>query len=565
MKKLIVRTLSFAASLAAVIAINGTSSAYAAADKDVSSLNLSVMLKNNAFTYTGSPICPEYTVVGSNTGWTSGEYKGTNYTIGYRYNINAGTGRIVATGTGGYSGQETLATFTIAPMNVKSIPDFKIDVGEAAYTGKPVLPYVEVASGFRTLKESVDYTVSAVRNTNVGYAVATVKFIGNYTGEHVTSFKVDYAPINHFSVRQEAGGNVLKWDKVKCDKISVYRHDLKTNSDILIGTTTNDEFIDTSAPQFSEFQYFVQSQATYNGKQYYSKSKVCSVSTTLNAPRLEVALENGAARLSWNRNPDAQGYIIFMDDTSVASISDKNTTTYTVNNINPSDKHKFSMVSFTTRNGKFVQSPRSEERSTYEEPVKEIPEEQKILDKAKKGDRRSFKLINSQKEKDSLYATIKLTDNDFAILEKFAKEHFTEDMTDSEKLLYTLEWINMNTKYASSSSDWNKIGNKSYVDAIFNLKLGQCAQYNGAMVSMMRYLGYEANLILGWRGSWPSNYWQHLWGEIEIDGTKYLIETGNYGRSGGWSFFLVPYNRADGRYIINCKNIELDYGGWWYY
>lgn len=558
MKKITFWTLSFAASLFAAAAINGTSSAYASsAGKDVSSLNLGVRLKETEFTYTGGTICPEYMLINGETGWTNEEYHGNNYTIGYRYNINAGTGKIVAVGTGEYSGQETLATFTINPRDIKDISDLKVNTGMAEYTGKPVVPCVDVAVGSRELKESVDYTISAVNNTNIGYTTGSIDFKGNYKGSRSIYFKIDYAPINHFTARQEASGNVLKWDSVSCDKISVYRQDAKSNTNKLIGTTTDNKFIDTTAPQFSDCHYILQSQTTYKGKQYFSTSQSRTVSTTLNAPTLNMTADNGNVNLSWNSNPEADGYYVYMDGMFIEDIRGTYETTYTVNNIDLSDKHKFSVSAYAKRDGQLVHSPQSEKIDSQQE--------QSVLRLAKKGDRRSFKVINSQKEQDSLYATVKLTDNDFAILEKFAKEHFTEDMTDTDKLRYTLEWINMNTKYALTGSEWNKIGGKSYVDAIFNLKLGQCAQYNGAMVSMMRYLGYEANLILGWRGSWPSNYWQHLWGEIEIDGTKYMIETGNYGRSGGWSFFLAPYNYTDGKYIINCKNMQADHGGWWYY
>ncbi len=569
MKKITVRTLSIAASLVAAAAVSGTSSAYAAADKDISALDLSVILKSNVFTYTGNPVCPEYMLTNGATGWTSGEYKCADYTIDYRYNIDAGTGSVVAVGTGDYSGQQTLATFTINPMNVTDIPDFKLSVEAAQYTGKPVLPDVEIASGYRTLRESVDYTVSALNNIDVGYGVSSVKFKGNYTGDYLTCFRIDYAPIIHLTGSQEGAGNVLKWDKVECDEISVYRYDEKSNSDILLGTADGNEFIDTAAPQFSDCRYTVKTRYTYNGKEYYSTSKPCTVSTTLNAPKLDVVLENGTAELSWNSNPDADGYFVYMDGVSVATVSDRSTVSYTINDIDPSDKHTFSVASFALHDGQFVVSPQSEQKALGQDPATEPAtdpvQEQSVLANAKKGDRRSFKIINSQKQTDSLYATVTLTDNDFAILEKFAKEHFNDNMTDTDKLIYTLEWINRNTKYASTSADWSRINGKSYVEAIFNLKTGQCLQYNGAMVSMMRYLGYEANMVLGWRGTWPSNYWQHFWGEIEIDGTKYMIETGNYGKSGGWGFFLAPYNYTDGKYIINCKNMQADFGGWWYY
>lgn len=555
MKKLFLWSMSAVTALFAFFAANSSFSAYAAG-KDVSSLNLSVKLKDNVFTYTGDMIRPEYMLGNGETGWTSEDYHGENYSIGYRYNIDAGTGSIVAVGTGEYSGQTTLATFTIKPLDVKDISDLTINIGAAAYTGKPTLPCLDVLIGSRVLKESVDYTISAVNNTDIGYTTGSVNFIGNYTGSRSIYFKIDYAPINHFTAYANGSGNLLKWDSVSCDKINVFRYDDKNNAITLIGTTTGNEFTDTSAPQFCNCYYTVQSEATYKGKQYTSISQSRKVPAALKAPKVNLTSSNSVVTLTWDSNPDADGYFVFMDGMPVTDLRGAYNTTYTASGISTSDKHIFTVTAFAGVNGETVYSPQSDPVNSMEEPS--------VLRYATKGDRRTFTITDVQKQTSSLHATVTLTDDDFAILDKFAAEHFTDSMTDTEKLRTTFEWINRNTNYALTTSDWNKISKSSYVDAIFNQRTGQCAQYNGAMVSMMRYLGYEANMLMGWRGTWPGNYWQHYWGEIEINGTKYMIETGNYGRSGSWSFFLAPYEYTDGKYIINCKNMQASYGGWYY-
>lgn len=560
MKKLKIWAASIVASLCAFFFINGSFSAHASsAGKDVSTLNLGVKLKENVFTYNGGLIEPEYMLTNGETGWINKEYQSDNYTIGYRYNINAGTGRIVAVGKGEYSGQTTLATFTILPLNVNDIQDFTFNIGAAAYTGKPSLPCMEIANGARELKENIDYTISATNNINIGYTMGTVNFCGNYTGSIPIYFKVDYAPINHFTARTSSDGVVLKWDNVNCDKISIFRYDVKNKTTKVFNMTSGSEFTDTTAPQMSDCIYSVQTKAAYNGTQYTSTSYSRIVTTGLNAPNPRLTVSNDTVTLSWDSNPDATGYMVYMDGGITATLR-ADSTTYTVSGAAASGKHTFAVSAFASLNETAVFSPRSKQISTQQSTSAETS----VLRNAKKTDQMSFTITDSQKQTNSLYATVTLSNDDIAILAKFAKEHFTDDMSDSDKLRYTLNWINRNTNYAQSQSDWNKIAKSSYVDAIFNKKTGQCAQYNGAMVSMMRYLGYEANMVLGWRGTWPSNYWQHFWGEIEIDGTKYMIEVGNYGKSGSWSYFLAPYNRTDGKYIINCKNMQAS-GGWYYY
>ncbi len=557
MKKIMLWATPIIALLCAFFAINGTDAHASSNGKDVSTLNLGIKLKETVFTYNGGLIQPEYMLTNGETGWTNEEYHSENYIIGYRYNINAGTGRIVAVGKGDYSGQTTLATFTILPLNVNDIRDLTFNIGAATYTGKPALPCMEIANGARELKENIDYTISAENNINIGYTMGAVNFCGNYTGSIPIYFKVDYAPINHFTARTGSDGVVLKWDNVKCDKISIFRYDVRNKVTKVFDMASGSEFIDTTAPQMSDCIYSVQTKVTYNGTQYTSTSYSRTVTTGLNAPNPSLTVNNGAVTLAWEENPDATGYLVYVDG-SIAATLPADSTTYTVSAT--SGKHSYAVSAFASANETAVFSSLSKQLNSQQSAVAETS----VLRNAKKTDQLSFTITDSQKQTNSLYSTVMLSNDDIVALEKFAKEHFTDDMSDSDKLRYTLNWINRNTNYAQSQSDWSKIAKSSYVDAIFNKKTGQCAQYNGAMVSMMRYLGYEANMVLGWRGTWPSNYWQHFWGEIEIDGTKYMIEVGNYGKSGSWSYFLAPYNRTDGKYIINCKNMQAS-GGWYYY
>lgn len=548
MKKITIWTMSFVAALFAFFAINGTFTAHAAAaGRDVSTLNLGVKLKETVFTYTGDMICPEYMLTNGASGWTNKEYQTEDYTIGYRYNVNAGTGRIVAVGNGAYSGQETLATFTILPRSIDNIPDLKIDFGAASYTGKPAVPPAKIKAGARELKVNVDYMITAENNTNIGYTTGTINFIGNYSGERSIYFKIDYAPINNVTAVETSAGTVLKWDEVSCDKISIFRFDQENNTIKVIGTATGSEFTDTSAPQLSSCTYTIQSEVTKNGKKYTATSRSYTVNTSIKAPQVNISANNDVITLSWNSNPKADGYLVYMNGTYAASLNGSDSTAYTVRVSDPTAKHSFSVQAFASVNGQAVMSPQGTASTSRQETS--------ILRSANKGDTRTFKIINSQGKTDTV-STVKLSDNDIAILEKFAKENFTDDMTDYEKLAVTIRWINTEVTYAATAADWNTIGSRSYVDVIFNSKLGQCAQYNGAMVSMMRYLGYEADLIQGYRGTAGTNQWQHYWGEIGINGVKYIIEAGNIKKYGPWMFLLVPYGQADGRYIVNGRNVR---------
>lgn len=160
-------------------------------------------------------------------------------------------------------------------------------------------------------------------------------------------------------------------------------------------------------------------------------------------------------------------------------------------------------------------------------------------------------VVNTRNKKNSTAWKVTISKKDRKILNNFAKKHFKKGWSKAQKAQYTLQWINKNVKYAYGSK-YNKIAKCSYVEAIFSKKSGQCLQYNGAYAMFLTYLGYEARIIQGWRGSSMKNKWSHYWCEIKIDGKWYLMETGNYQDSGSWMYFCQPYRNAGG-YLMNKK------------
>ena len=161
-----------------------------------------------------------------------------------------------------------------------------------------------------------------------------------------------------------------------------------------------------------------------------------------------------------------------------------------------------------------------------------------ILENAELNPHDSYIIWNRQVSPEKQYMKITLKDKDVAILEQFAEEHFTEDMTMAQKLWITQQWIHKKVDYAYAGSKWNSIANLSYVEAIFVNRMGQCVQYNGAMAAMMIWFGYDVYMVKGWTDTGN----QHFWTEVVIDGKTYLMECGNYGKNGNWHDFLEPLN-----------------------
>ena len=135
-------------------------------------------------TYTGAAITPEPTVtVNGNT-----LKKGTDYSLTYSSNINAGTATITASGIGNYTGT-TSTTFKITS---KTLTDAMVTLSATSFTynGNVQKPTVTVTDGTTTLKEKSDYNLTNDGGTAVGTYSVSVVGTGNYSGTITKNFTI---------------------------------------------------------------------------------------------------------------------------------------------------------------------------------------------------------------------------------------------------------------------------------------------------------------------------------------------------------------------------------------
>lgn len=144
-------------------------------------------------TYTGSPITPSITVKDGAATLQSG----TDYTVSYSNNTNAGTASVTITGKGNYSGTNT-KNFTILP---KSIKEASITgISDKTYSGKAITQNPVVKDGTTILSENTDYTISYENNTNAGTAKVIITGTGNYTGSIEGTFSIAPKPIYEVTI-----------------------------------------------------------------------------------------------------------------------------------------------------------------------------------------------------------------------------------------------------------------------------------------------------------------------------------------------------------------------------
>ena len=137
------------------------------------------------YTYDGTAKRPTVTVKDG----TKTLVSGTDYTVTYSNNTDAGTyAAVTVTGKGNYSGTVT-SYFTISG---KALTSSMITVSPTAYTydGTAKRPTVTVKDGTKTLVSGTDYTVTYSNNTMPGTASVTVTGKGNYTGTVKTEFTI---------------------------------------------------------------------------------------------------------------------------------------------------------------------------------------------------------------------------------------------------------------------------------------------------------------------------------------------------------------------------------------
>ena len=132
---------------------------------------------------------------------------GTDYTLAYSGNVDAGTATITLTGTNLFNGTY-ITNFTIRP---KPLTEGMVEsIGNHSYTGKAQTPkptVMDVERGM-TLREGVEYTLSYANNTSIGEGFVTVTGKGNYTGSITRAFVIEPSEGSELEERLGGAGKV---------------------------------------------------------------------------------------------------------------------------------------------------------------------------------------------------------------------------------------------------------------------------------------------------------------------------------------------------------------------
>ena len=311
------------------------------------------------------------------------------------------------------------------------------------------------------------------------------------------------------------------------------------------------EFFDTTDKNVGK-KYYYQVIPYKGSKRGYSKIAEITVE-----PYLILSTTKKEIKINWTSYPkattykvyadiykyDADGYYEYYKSRKVTTKQKGESRSFTISGTN-TEKYMYIIYinAYRTVKGKL------EYLGTYNSVSSESPYSL-MRNAASNKVNSNYYVVSYRGEKPKVAWTESISADDKKIMSEFAKLHFQSGMTKTEKALYVQRWIHYNNTY---DTNYTTSGKYSYVKCIFEKKTGQCLQYNGALVEYLNYLGFEARLIQGYR--WQNS--GHFWGEINVAGRWYCMETGTNSKDPGWQFFCERYGAygADGYNI--CGKIS---------
>lgn len=134
--------------------------------------------------------------------------EGTDYTVSYKNNTNAGTATVVITGIGNYIGSAE-KNFLIH----KAISDCTISaISDQYFIGEALCPDITIKDGSKVLVKGTDYSLTYSNNAKAGTASVIVTGLGIYTGKQTVTFEIQIPEpmsIGRTKISVDAGKKVL--------------------------------------------------------------------------------------------------------------------------------------------------------------------------------------------------------------------------------------------------------------------------------------------------------------------------------------------------------------------
>lgn len=266
------------------------------------------------YPYTGSAITPAVTVESGSTRLQ----QGTDYTVSYENNVDAGSASIIVKGAGKYTGTQTV-NFIIEPRSIQVCETTEVE--DKTYTGDAYTPSITVRDSGKVLQNGVDYTLTYSDNVNPGLATITIQGLSNnYTGTKKITFRIGGVAVSGLQVSAVNATSIkLKWQQQGyADGYQVCNSKSKVVKTVNGG---NDSTTVAGLKPGKTYKYKVRSYTTNSqGERSYSAaSAVVTATTKLKTPAVTLKRKGtGRMRIKWTKSTNADGYEIFYKNTKSA-------------------------------------------------------------------------------------------------------------------------------------------------------------------------------------------------------------------------------------------------------
>lgn len=229
---------------------------------------------------------------------------GTDYSVDYINNVNAGTASVKITGLKYYTGSIEY-NFEIKPIEMTDAV-VTVDTDDIIADGSKKTPTVIVKLGDTVLEAGKDFTVSYFNNVKVGTAKATVTGIGNYTGKIKKAFEIKDGNTEITSISVAAGVVDIEWKAVEAaDAYAVYRKAADETDYTLVAQVDGQICIDDEAKAGVTYEYVIRPVV---GKSYGSSEAVKV--DVLAVPKTEAKNTKAGIELTWNKIANADKYVV---------------------------------------------------------------------------------------------------------------------------------------------------------------------------------------------------------------------------------------------------------------
>ena len=144
--------------------------------------------------YTGAELKPSFSLTYNKMTLTAGK----DYQVSYANNIAKGTGQIIVTGQGNYTGTQVIK-FKISGPKMKDA-SVSLNTSSTVYNGATSYPGVTVTYAGKTCKEGTDYIVKYPKKLKAGKNSISVRGKGNFSGSVKLTYTLSKASMEKAKV-----------------------------------------------------------------------------------------------------------------------------------------------------------------------------------------------------------------------------------------------------------------------------------------------------------------------------------------------------------------------------